>query len=227
MLKKTLLISGSRFALALCAGLALTSIETASAQTASSNAGCLINVTSSVLGAVATAAAGVSEASSGFNATSVACAGVAYALTSPLQSTVNPPQPEVAGHGAMVGGPIMNTPLLPAVVASGPQTYGVMQGTPIAPGIGGGSHPLLGQSMLVVDAGSMTADGRLAPGFHNESPGMPNERMGPARHGHEGRDHDDFGATRSVADRHMEHHGSERYSVVDVRTGYDRPPLGS
>lgn len=226
MLKKTLLISGSRFALALCAGLALTSIETASAQTASSNAGCLINVTSSVLGAVGTTAAGVSEASSGFNATSVACAGVAYALTSPLQPTISSPQPEIAGHGAMVGGPVMNTPLLPAVVASGPQTYGVMQGTPIAPGIGGGSQPPLGQSMLVVDAGPMTADGRLAAGFHNESPGMPNERMGPAHYGHEGRDHDDFGAMRSLADRHMEHHRSERDSVVGVRTSYDRPPYG-
>ncbi|HRY02555.1 MAG TPA: YadA-like family protein [Beijerinckiaceae bacterium] len=244
MLKKTLLISGSRFALALCAGFAFTGVDAASAQMASSNAGCLINVTSSVLGSVATTAAGVSEASTGFNATSVACAGVAYALTSPLQPTISSPQPEVAGHGAMVGGPVMNTPLLPAVVASGPQTYGVMQGTPLAPGIGagaiydsttgtvtgipqrvgGGSLPSLGQSMLVADAGPMTADGGLFAGFRGESPGMPNERMSPARHGQEGRDHDDFGTERGTADRHMEHQRSERDSVVGVRTRYDRPP---
>ena len=246
MLKKTLLISGSRFALALCAGFALTGVDAASAQMASSNAGCLINVTSSVLGSVATAAAGVSEASSGFNATSVACAGVAYALTSPLQPTISPPQPEVAGHGAMVGGPVTNTPLLPAVVASGPQTYGVMQGTPIVPGIGSGgmydsttgmvtgipqrigsgSLPSLGQSLHVVDAGLMTVDGGFVAGFRGESPGMPNERMSPARHEYEGRDHDDFRAERGTANRHMEHHRSERDSVVGVRTGYDRPPYG-
>jgi hypothetical protein len=53
---------------------------------------------------------------------------------------------------------------------------------------------------------------------------MPNDRMSPERHGQEGRNHDDFRAERGAADRHMEHHRSERYSVVDVRTGYDRPP---
>ena len=244
MLKKTLLISGSRFALALCAGFALTGVDAVSAQMASSNAGCLINVTSSVLGAVATAAAGVSEASSGVNATSVACAGVAYALTSPLQPTISSPQPEVAGHGVMVGGSTMNVSALSAVTVSGQQMYGGVPGTPLAPGIGAGamydsttgtvtgipqrigsgSLPSLGQSMLVADAGSMTIDGGLAAGFRGESPGMPNERMSPARHEHDGRDHDDFRAERGAADRHMEHQRSERDSVVGVRTRYDRPP---
>jgi hypothetical protein len=244
MLKKTLLISGSRFALALCAGFALTGVDAVSAQMASSNAGCLINVTSSVLGAVATAAAGVSEASSGVNATSVACAGVAYALTSPLQPTISSPQPEVAGHGVMVGGSTMNVSALSAVTVSGQQMYGGVPGAPLASGIGGGaiydhatgavmgapqsniggSPSSLGHPILVVDTVSRTADGGLVAGFRGESPLMPNERMSPARHGHEGRDHDDFRAERGTADRHMEHHRSERYSVVDVRTGYDRPP---
>jgi hypothetical protein len=209
MLKKTLLISGSRFALALCAGFALTGVDAASAQMASSNAGCLINVTSSVLGAVTTAGAGVSAAS-GFNATSVACAGVAYALTSPLQPTISSPQPEAAGHGVMVGGSMYD------------HATGTIMGAPQS-NIGG-SPSSLGHPILVVDAVSRTADGGLIAGFRGESPGMPNDRMSPERHGQEGRNHDDFRAERGAADRHMEHHRSERYSVVDVRTGYDRPP---
>jgi hypothetical protein len=155
MLKKTLLISGSRFALALCAGFALTGVDAASAQMASSNAGCLINVTSSVLGAVTTAGAGVSAAS-GFNATSVACAGVAYALTSPLQPTISSPQPEAAGHGVMVGGSMYD------------HATGTIMGAPQS-NIGG-SPSSLGHPILVVDAVSRTADGGLIAGFRGESP---------------------------------------------------------
>lgn len=246
MLKKTLLIGGSRFALAFCAGFALTGVDAASAQMASSNAGCLINVTSSVLGAVATTAAGVSEASSGINATSVACAGVAYALTSPLQPMISPPQPEVAGHGVMVGGSTMNDSALSAVTVSGQQMYGGVPGTPLAPGIGAGamydsttgtvtgipqrigsgSLPSAGQPMHVVDAGSMTVDSGFVAGFRGESPGMPNDRMSPDRHEHRGRDHDDFRAERGTADRNMERHRSDESTVVGVNTGSNRPPYG-
>lgn len=208
MSKKTLLISGSRFALALCAGFATTGIEAASAQMVGGNTGCLITATSSVLGAMGTATAGVSDLASGAgnSATSYVCAGVAYATASPLQTTVNPQQPETSGHSNMVGG-----------VAMYDSATGTVAGAPQS--IVGASQSSLPPMIIAVDPVLRTADGGLGAGYRGEMPRISAERMAAPRHEEEGRDYRDFGS----ANRHTNHHRSERVAVVDVRTDYARP----
>ena len=115
MSKKILLASGSRFALALCAGLALTGVKTASAQTVAGNTGCIIpgvsgaTTASTILGASPNAAAfspGIlyETPSDSFTSTVYYCSGASYALTSSVQSAIDTLKTEIAGLTNAGGG---------------------------------------------------------------------------------------------------------------------------
>lgn len=115
MSKKKLLSSGSRYALAFCAGFALTSIEGASAQTVTGNAGCLIpgwsglTSASTILGASMNSLGvtpGILYETPGdaFTTTVYYCNGASYALTNSVQSAVDSLKAEIAGLTNTAGG---------------------------------------------------------------------------------------------------------------------------
>lgn len=110
MSKKNLLSGGSRFALALCTGLALANVDAASAQTVTGNTGCLIptltgNGVSTIIG-TSVASQGILYGNTGdsFNPPVYYCSGSSYALTSSVQSAIDALKTDIAGLTTGGGG---------------------------------------------------------------------------------------------------------------------------
>jgi autotransporter adhesin len=110
MSKKNLLSSGSRFALAFCAGFALTGVKVASAQTVAGNTGCLFPSPVVINANTVTGASTVSQGilyQTGLDAAGQPlyyCNGSSYALTNSVQSAIDSLKTQIAGLGGTTGG---------------------------------------------------------------------------------------------------------------------------